>query len=126
MSVTLPPWADELRSRYLAGEASMFLIHGNVRDLHWCEEAGNAMWLDLRAFLEKFLERTRDVIAYYNVSQGLQVAQNGHARLCRSIVAGRRQARAKDKLGPLPMTAADTIPVIEDLITDPAHSSAAI
>lgn len=127
MSVKLPPWADELRARYLAGEASMFLVHGNVRDLHpWREDGGAAQWLDLRAFLEKFLERTRDVISYYNVSQGLQFSKKEHARLFRSIVDQRRQARGDEKLSALPTTAADTIPVIEDLVTDPSHSSAVI
>ena len=29
----LPTWARELRERYLAGEASMFLLHGNVREI---------------------------------------------------------------------------------------------
>jgi len=28
----LPPWADELKRRYLAGEAGVFLLHGNVHD----------------------------------------------------------------------------------------------
>ena len=28
-----PPWAEELRRRYLAGEASQFVLHGNVFDL---------------------------------------------------------------------------------------------
>ena len=28
-----PDWAEELRSRYMSGEASLFLLHGNVRDL---------------------------------------------------------------------------------------------
>jgi transitional endoplasmic reticulum ATPase len=126
MSTTLPPWAEELRNRYLAGEASMFLLHGNVRDLHGWREEGGAEWFDLRAFLEKFLERTRDVVTYYNVSQGLRFAQKGHERLFRSIVDARRQARGSDKLGSLPVTAADTIPIIEDLVTDPAHSSAVI
>jgi transitional endoplasmic reticulum ATPase len=31
-SVALPPWADELKRRYLAGEAGVFLVHGNVHD----------------------------------------------------------------------------------------------
>ena len=31
-SVALPPWADELKRRYLAGEAGVFLLHGNVHD----------------------------------------------------------------------------------------------
>jgi transitional endoplasmic reticulum ATPase len=127
MSVTLPAWADELRSRYLAGETSMFLLHGNVRDLHeWRDEAGNSTWLDLRAFLEKFLERTRDMVAYYNVSQGLEFSQKNHGKLFRSIVDGRRSLRGEEKLTDLPVTAAATIPVIEEVITDPAHSSAVI
>jgi transitional endoplasmic reticulum ATPase len=127
MTATLPPWADELRGRYLAGESSMFLVHGNVRDLHpWRDEEGTK-WLDLRAFLEKFLERTRDVVAYYNVSQGLQFSNKAHAKLFRGIVDHRRQLRGEDKLDAgLPSTAAATIPVIEDLITDASHSSAVI
>ena len=76
--------------------------------------------------LERFLERTREVVAYYNVSQGLQFSNKGHARLFRSIVDGRRQVRGEAKLDDLPATAGATIPVIEDLITDPAHSSAVV
>jgi transitional endoplasmic reticulum ATPase len=29
---TLPHWADELKRRYLAGEAGLFILHGNVHD----------------------------------------------------------------------------------------------
>ena len=29
----LPPWAEELRRRYLRGEAWQFVLHGNVHDL---------------------------------------------------------------------------------------------
>jgi hypothetical protein len=29
---TLPAWAEDLRRRYLRGEASMFVLHGNVYD----------------------------------------------------------------------------------------------
>lgn len=122
---TLPRWAEELRSRYLAGEASLFLLHGNVRDLQcWRDDDGKRTWMDLRAFLERFLERTRDVVAYYNVSQGLQFSKKEHARVFRTVVDGRRQLRGEEKLAGLPTTAAEAIPVIEDLITDPGHSSA--
>lgn len=31
-SIALPPWADELKRRYLAGEAGLFIVHGNVHD----------------------------------------------------------------------------------------------
>jgi len=29
----LPSWAEDLRRRYLRGEASMFILHGNVYDV---------------------------------------------------------------------------------------------
>ena len=35
----LPHWARELKLRYLSGESSMFLLHGNVRDLFPWEDA---------------------------------------------------------------------------------------
>jgi hypothetical protein len=127
MSTSLPSWATELRNRYLAGEASLFLLHGNVRDLHaWCEDDGTVVYGDLRHFLRRFLERTREVTAFYNVSQGLEFPKPGQQALFRSIVDGKRVARGAEKLGPLPGTAAGAIPVIEDLVTDPAHSSAVV
>lgn len=123
----LPPWAEELRQRYLAGEASLFLVHGNVRDLHpWDDGSGRKRWLDIRGFLEAFFARTRDVTAYYNVSQGLQFSDRDHARRFRSIVDRRRAARGESRLGDLPVTATEAIPVIEDLVTDAEHSSAVI
>ncbi len=123
----LTSWAHALRNRYLAGEASLFLLHGNVRDLHpWHSADGNTHWVDLRTYVERFLARTRDVVAYYNVSQGLRFTERGDERLFRSIVDGRRAMRGGESLGRLPSTTAEVIPVIEDLITDPSHSSAVV
>jgi len=124
--MTLPAWATELRNRYLAGEASLFLIHGNVRDLHAWTVDGKTVYLDIRGFLEEFLKRTRDVVAYHNVSQGMQFGEPGHRRLFTSIVDAKRMARGESKLDGLPATATGAIPVFEDLITEPSHSSAVI
>src|SRR5688572_23100217 len=127
MEPTLPPWATELRGRYLAGEASLFLLHGNVRDLHcWQDDKRQRTWVDLRTFLDNFLARTRDIVAYFNVSQGLQFDDASHGKMFRTVIDARRQLRGEDRLSSLPMTATEAIPVIEDLVTDPTHSSAVV
>jgi AAA+ superfamily predicted ATPase len=123
----LPDWANELRARYVSGEASLFLLHGNVRDLHpWYEDDGSVRWLDLRTFLETFLTRTRDVVAYYNVSQGLCFTDRAHERAFQSTVDASRMMRGEGKLEVMPRYPSTAIPVIEDLIQNSTASSGVI
>ena len=123
----LPTWAQELRNRYLAGEASLFLLHGNVRDLQpWREEGAEVEWVDMRSFLERFLSRTRDVVGYYNVSQGLKFPDKVHQKRFRRSADAQRQLEGKPLLGELPRTISDVLPLIESLVTNPLHSSGVI
>ena len=56
----LPEWANQLRQRYLAGEASVFLVHGNTRDVQpWAEPDGTLRYVPLRTFLERTFARTK-------------------------------------------------------------------
>ena len=74
----LPSWAEELRLRYIAGESSLFLLHGNVRDLYpWKDESGKVDYLDLQSFLSKFLGRSKNHVLYYNISDGLSTVGKG-------------------------------------------------
>ena len=123
----LPPWAVDLRNRYLAGEASIFLLHGNVRDLQLWNESGRPnTWLDLRRFLEGFLGRTRDVVGYYNLSQGLQFSQTDHEKRFQRAINARRALAGRDPLSALPRMPASAIPVIEELITDNTQTSGVV
>jgi len=68
----LPPWAEDLRRRYLRGEASLFVLHGNVYDsvLH----AGQI--LSVTEFLTGvLLKESRETIVAYNVSTGARFAK---------------------------------------------------
>ncbi|HEX8119167.1 MAG TPA: AAA family ATPase, partial [Pyrinomonadaceae bacterium] len=68
----VPPWAEDLRRRYLRGEASMFVLHGNVYDavLH----AGRM--LALTEFLtDVMLRDSKETIAVYNVATGVRFAK---------------------------------------------------
>lgn len=65
----MPEWAEELRRRYLRGEASQFILHGNVHDvvLYDGELYG------LTDFLTKvFLQPSRDVICTYDLASGVR------------------------------------------------------
>lgn len=60
-------WADDLKKRYLRGESSMFILHGNVFDavLHDDKMFGLTEFLT-----EVFFKESRDSIVVYNVSSG--------------------------------------------------------
>ena len=68
----LPHWAEDLRRRYLRGEASMFVLHGNVYDavLH------RGKILSLTEFLtDVLLKESRETVVVYNVSTGARFAK---------------------------------------------------
>ena len=63
----LPSWAEDLRNRYLRGESSMFILHGNVFDV----VLNGGKMLGLTEFLtDILLKETRESIVVYNVSSG--------------------------------------------------------
>jgi transitional endoplasmic reticulum ATPase len=68
----LPAWADELRRRYLRGESSQFVLHGNVHDIFLYDDK----LYTLSEFLAQvLLDKTKDTIALYNVSTGVRFAK---------------------------------------------------
>src|SRR5262249_26126858 len=67
----LPSWANELRRRYLRGESSQFVLHGNVHDL--ILHAGKLF--SLSEFLSQVLLEKKDTVLLYNVSTGVRFAK---------------------------------------------------
>jgi len=65
----LPAFCEELKRRYLKGEACQFVLHGNVHDLIlW-----GGTFYGLVDFLGKvLLAPSKDVVAQYNVSSGVR------------------------------------------------------
>lgn len=115
---SLPDWADDLRERYLGGEASMFLVNGNVRDVYpWEAADGSVTYVTLRQFLERFLSRAKELVAYYNVSEGLEFPVPGMRGRFLEAVNQRRKKLGRTVRASLPSGAADVLPTIEELIT---------
>jgi hypothetical protein len=71
--MNLPGWAAEVRSSYLRGESSVFILHGNVDDLI-LHQGG---LLDLRTFLTDVLLARKDVVLHYNPSLGIRSLRTG-------------------------------------------------
>jgi transitional endoplasmic reticulum ATPase len=69
VSRILPAWADELRRRYLRGESSIFVLHGNVYDA----VVHDGEVVTLTEFLGKvLLDQSKQTIAVYNVATGVR------------------------------------------------------
>ena len=71
MSRPLPTWAESIRSAYLRGEATVFIVHGNVYDLVLHE----GRMLTLSDFACDVLLQKKDAILRYDPSSGVRVAK---------------------------------------------------
>jgi AAA+ superfamily predicted ATPase len=68
-AAALPAWAEELKQRYLRGESSQFVLHGNVHDLVLYD----GQLLGVADFLSRELfAKSKDTILLYNVSTGVR------------------------------------------------------
>jgi transitional endoplasmic reticulum ATPase len=70
-ALNLPNWTNELKRRYLRGEASIFVLHGNVYDtiLH------DSKLLSLTDFLvQNVLQPSKDFVGVYNIATGFRSA----------------------------------------------------
>lgn len=64
----LPAWAEEIKRTYLRGEASVFIVHGNVYD-HVVHAGETTPLVD---FLVKNVVAKKTVIAHFNPSIGIK------------------------------------------------------
>ena len=71
MPTLLPTWAEELKRRYLRGEASVFVLHGNVHDLVL---DGDEL-VSVADFLTHSVFEKKDIVVRYNLSTGCRFAK---------------------------------------------------
>ncbi len=89
---TFPAWLEELRRRYLRGESSLFVVHGNVHDV--------ALYGDKLLGVSDLLVlamQKKDTIVRYNVSTGCRFLKQAPRVDGASELAG---ARSSDKVLP--------------------------
>ena len=70
---TYPAWAEDLRRKYLSGEASVFILHGNVFDRFWV----NDLCMDVQTFLaQDVLTKDSRQVLELSLAQGLRALSN--------------------------------------------------
>jgi transitional endoplasmic reticulum ATPase len=69
-------WIDEIRARYTGGEASMFILHGNVHDRIICkdEEGKEKKSYGLSEYLRKVFKGTKESVITFNAATGVEAS----------------------------------------------------
>ena len=107
----LPPWAKKMARKYYAGEASHFLLYGNVYDL----VSSGGDYVSLLNYLQRELVGTKQLITY-NRSEGIKF---GSSEAERAFIAQIRVAdplMSKDAMKQLPRDPSRAFPLIEHFL----------
>src|SRR5260370_41701008 len=67
----LPAWARDLSEKYYSQTLSMFVLHGNVRDLAPLKRGAAVEYVPLQRFLKDALFGSRELVIFYDRGGGL-------------------------------------------------------
>jgi len=123
----LPAWAERLREGYLSGEAGQFLLHSNVGDLvEWRDDEG-AEYITLREFLVRFLARTKDIVVFFNVTEGMSFADEKMRKGFRERINLLRKARGHAEWsGVTPSLPSQALGLLGEFISDTKNHGAVV
>ncbi len=72
---SLPLWARELSEKYYSRTLTMFVLHGNVRDVVPLKRGDATEFVTLQKFLSNALFGKRDLVIFYDRGGGLSFAE---------------------------------------------------
>lgn len=84
----MPEWAQSFIEKYYSRTLSVFVLHGNVRDLVPAGRNGGAEYVPLLAFLSQALFPRRDLVLTYDRGGGLSFAHPEMQNDFRNALAG--------------------------------------
>jgi AAA+ superfamily predicted ATPase len=109
----IPPWLGQVLDRYQAGASHLFLLHGNVRDVHPFGDD----YLTVGEGLKRLLAR-REAVAFYDVSSGLTFPDPAREKAVRRALGL--------KPGPLPSDPARALVLLDALVGTERCASASV
>ena len=120
--MNIPPWAEELKNRYLSGEASQFILYANVRD--WVCYEGQL--ISLQDFLGILMGKTKEVVVFYNQSEGLTFSHPTMKNKFIQSVNAKLILKGQMEVSSLPSSPSETLTLLEDFITMPGQRGAVV
>lgn len=107
----IPNWADEIRRRYLRGEATQFVLHGNIHDLILDDPDGSIdrrsndeRLVSLPEFLVKVLLERKSLVLAYNVSTGVRLIKGKVPSGFEEMLIGKEPAKVLSQMERLLLT----------------------
>ena len=96
--MSLPHWIDELKTRYLNDEASVFVLHGpGLREVWRLDDAP----MPAEDALITFLQRSREIVGRWSFKEGLKFNNpSDHSLFTRSVEARQALDGATRRLNP--------------------------
>src|ERR1041385_884657 len=98
----LPAWARELSEKYYSRTLTMFVLHGNVRDLVALRREEATEFCALHKFLRSGLFGRRDLVITYDRGGGLSFAEPGMQEDFRRALSGYDQFHGTSYASALP------------------------
>jgi len=115
-----PKWVNNLRSKYVAGEGILFILHSNVLDLVSYEDK----YLPLKDFLMNgLLSKNKDIVIYYDTSEGISFANAEMKKKFFKAINLKQALLGESPISEdLPTQASLVLPLLEKLLKIPNMS----
>jgi AAA+ superfamily predicted ATPase len=98
----LPGWARELSEKYYSQTLTMFVLHGNVRDLVPLRCGDKTEFVPLHGFLRRGLFAGRDLVLTYDRGSGVSFAEPAMQQDFRRAIEGYDQFHGSNYAAALP------------------------
>jgi len=83
-----PEWAQKFRLKYRSKTANLYIVHGNIRDLLPKETwEGKFIFAEIHTYIAEIIFGGKDIIAYYNLSEGVSFCTEGMAKEYEEILS---------------------------------------
>jgi AAA+ superfamily predicted ATPase len=113
---TLPGWARELSEKYYSRTLTMFVLHGNVRDLVPFRHDATTEFCSLHRFLRSGLFGKRDLVVTYDRGGGLSFAEPRMQEDFRNALSGYDQFHGTSYCTSLPRNADGVLNLLDNYL----------